>query len=148
MLISFPKISNAMQNTKFHLYFILDFCIFGNYQKCLLFKLKPFCLFFWGFFCFCFCFSFFGHLIACGIPGGGIRSKLQLRPMPQLQQCWILNLLPTVPGQGLNLHPSAPETLLILLYNRISSAPETLLILLYNRIFFFEFLLLFLSLVC
>lgn len=31
-----------MQNIKFDLYFILDFYIFRNYQKCLLFKLKPF----------------------------------------------------------------------------------------------------------
>lgn len=30
-----------MQNIKFDLYFILDFYIFRNYQKCL-FKLKPF----------------------------------------------------------------------------------------------------------
>ena len=27
------------------------------------------------------------------VPGRGIRSKLQLQPMPQLQQCWILNPL-------------------------------------------------------
>ena len=38
--------------------------------------------FFWG-----------GHPTASGVAGLGIRSKLQLWPMPQLQQCWILNPL-------------------------------------------------------
>ena len=27
------------------------------------------------------------------VPGPGIESELELRPMPQLQQCWILNPL-------------------------------------------------------
>ena len=35
-----------MQTIKFDSYFILDFCIFRNYQKCLLDKLEPLEFFF------------------------------------------------------------------------------------------------------
>lgn len=35
-------------------------------------------------------FFFFGHPSAYGVPGLGIRSKLQLQPKPQLQQCQTL----------------------------------------------------------
>ena len=51
----------------------------------------------------------FGHP---GAPGPGIRSELQLELSLQLQQLWTLNLLT---GQGANVHPCAPETLLMLL---------------------------------
>ena len=40
-----------------------------------------------------FFFFFFGHPMAYGVPGPGIRSKPQLQPKPQLWQCWILNPL-------------------------------------------------------
>ena len=38
-------------------------------------------------------FCFFSCPKVYGVPGSGIRSKLELWPMPQLQQCWILNPL-------------------------------------------------------
>ena len=40
-----------------------------------------------------FFFFHFGHPRAYGVPRPGIWSKLQVQPMPQLQQCWILNPL-------------------------------------------------------
>ena len=43
-----------------------------------------------GFFFFSPC---FGHPTACVVPGPEIRSELQLQPMPQLWQHWILNPL-------------------------------------------------------
>ena len=45
------------------------------------------------FFLFFLFFFFFCLPVAYGIPRPGIRSELQLQPMPQLQQCQILNLL-------------------------------------------------------
>ena len=39
----------------------------------------------------CGTFFFFGHPTADGVPGPGIRPKLQLQPTPQLWKHWILN---------------------------------------------------------
>ena len=55
---------------------------------------------------------FFGHPVAYGVSRPRIRCKMQLWPMPQLQQHWILNPLCQ---EGSNLCPSTLETLLILL---------------------------------
>ena len=44
-------------------------------------------------FSFFFFFFFFGCVTAYGIPRPGIRSELQLQPVPQLWQCQILNPL-------------------------------------------------------
>ena len=52
-----------------------------------------------------FCFYFFGSPEAYVVNRPGIRSEPQLQPMPELWQCWILNLLC---WQG--IEPSAPET--------------------------------------
>ena len=62
-------------------------------------------------------FLFFGRPTACGVPGPGIRSEMQLRPILQLWQCWMPNPL----CQGLNLCHSAPETPVILLNNSRNS---------------------------
>ena len=42
-------------------------------------------------------FHFLAHPVAYGVPRPGIRSKLQLRSVPQLWQCWILNPLLLIP---------------------------------------------------
>ena len=62
-----------------------------------------------------FFFLFFGRLAAHEVLRPGIRSELQLRPKPQLWQTpdpWH-----STPGRELNLCPSAPKTLLILLHH-------------------------------
>ena len=53
------------------------------------------------------CVCVFGCLEACGVPGPGIRSELQLQPSLQLQPLRILNPL----WQGSNLCLSTPEML-------------------------------------
>ena len=66
-------------------------------------------------------FFFFGHPMAYGVSRPGIRSKVHLWPMPQLQQCQILNL-PC--WAGTNLRPSDPEMPLIFLcHSRNTSFP-------------------------
>ena len=66
------------------------------------------------FFGFCFFFfSFFGHPMAYGVLGPGIRSEPQLWPMLHLWQCQ--PLLPAMLGQGLSPYPGTAEKLPILL---------------------------------
>ena len=60
----------------------------------------------------------FGSPAVYGIPGPGIRPKPELQPKPQLWQRQILNPLP---GQGSNLQPSTPKTLLNLFRHRGNS---------------------------
>ena len=61
-----------------------------------------------------FIYLFIGYLVAYGVPMPGIRSELQLQPMLQLQQRWILQ--PTVPGWESNLCPGIAETPMIPLH--------------------------------
>ena len=44
---------------------------------------------------------FLPHLQHMDVSGPGIKSELQLWPMPQLWQCWVLK--PKAPGRGSNL---------------------------------------------
>ena len=68
----------------------------------------------WMYHFYLFFFSFFGCPMAYGIPGPGIRSKLQLRPKPQL---WQLQIPNTLCWWGSDLHPSAPKMPQILLHH-------------------------------
>ena len=74
------------------------FCVFPIYTLCLFLSWYVYILLVcrhWGFVCFfvLFCFVFLAAPVAYGIPRPGAEPQLHLQPMPQLQQCQILNLL-------------------------------------------------------
>ena len=66
-----------------------------------------------------FFFFFFCRPETYGVPGPGIRSKLQLWSISQLPWCPICN--PLCQGWGSNLHPSVPKVSPILLHHSRNS---------------------------